>query len=109
MSENKQNNSKTVKKKQNKTAANKADAVKNDRKSAVAADKKKAKGNVQKRRTREKVLQRRRLMHNRLKLLFSADLMRSVKISLFLSIRMIFSSSTADLPSRMRICPVLIL
>lgn len=47
MSENKQNNSKTVKKKQNKTAANKADAVKNDRKSAVAADKKKAKGNVQ--------------------------------------------------------------
>ena len=49
MSENKQNNSKTVKKKQNKTAVNKNNnAVKNDKKvPAVTGEKKKTKGNVQ--------------------------------------------------------------
>ena len=49
MSENKQNPSKTVKKKQNKTSVNKNDGVvKNDKKApAAAAEKKKTKGNTQ--------------------------------------------------------------
>ena len=48
MSENKQNNSKTVKKKQNKTVTNKNNAAKGEKKTAaVTAEKKKAKGNVQ--------------------------------------------------------------
>lgn len=49
MSENKQNPSKTVKKKQNKTSVNKnASVVKNDKKApAAAAEKKKTKGNTQ--------------------------------------------------------------
>ncbi len=53
MSENKQNNSKTVKKKQNKAAVNKNNnAVKNDKKApAVTGEKKKTKGNVQNKKT----------------------------------------------------------